>query len=114
MDGKDRIINNEKKKYHRFLLIINRRTSSIRWGRCRCWRWRWRIVIIDICLFDKSCVHELSDMIDFGDIWSLFGIDDETSSNELTKLNIRKMFCYSTRKIQRFTSWEKRWDGNGA
>ena len=78
-------ISQREKSIRSSLSIINRRQTSISriisWWRC----WS-RCIIICIGLFNKSCVHHLSNMIHFSDIWASLRIDDKTSGHKMTKL----------------------------
>ena len=72
------------------LSMINRRRIS------RCWiiSWWWRcrsVVVGTVVAREKSIVHHLSDTIDFGDVGTFFGIDDQTFWNKKTKLKSRFM-----------------------
>ena len=63
--------------------IAARRIVSWRWCWCRCG------VVLLIGLFDESGVHRLSNVTHFGDVWPLFRIENETSTDQMTKLNQR-------------------------
>ena len=60
-------------------------------------------VILLVDFLDKSGVHHLSNVIHFGNVWPLFRIENETSSDQMTKLK-RGISMENREGFQGFTS----------